>query len=298
MEKNKIKLIGLNDKIDFENKGKLKYFLSAFFFFVVALWVKIKKIIRPKIKTNFYFFDGLCLPCRGIKDNSKNWRALDIIYNYKFNQGNRLSDFWLDIRNAQAVRNRLKIVKFLLEKNINELVARGQNIRICSIASGSAQGLIEIIALAKSRNIDIEYALIDFDPTAHEYAKKLAQLHGVGDLITCYLKKASYIQTLSTDFRPSIIEMVGFLEYRNDMQAIELINLIYKILPRGGIFITSQIKPNAENFFLQEVINWPMEYRSVENFQKIMEATSFSKELINFYWEKQKIHFVVEAKKS
>jgi len=290
--------VNLDKEIEFEKINFLYKFLYNPLFSIVALWVALKKAINSGIKTNFYFFDGASFPCRLIKENSKNWRALNIIYNYQFGNGDGITDFWLNIRNAQAVRNRLKIVKYLLEKNIADLVSRHhKEIRICSIASGSAQALIEAVAAARKRGVNIRCVLIDLDSTAHDYAKNLARIHGVGNIIDCRLEKASFIETIGREFKPLIIEMVGFLEYRNDNQTVELTNRIYEALQPGGTFLTSQIAPNGESFFMREVINWPMIYRIPGKFKLLIEKSNFGKRSFTFYLEPQKIHFVIEAKK-
>ncbi|GAI09018.1 unnamed protein product [marine sediment metagenome] len=91
--------------------------------------------------------------------------------------------------------------------------------------------------------------------------------------------------------------MVGFLEYRPDEKAIKLINSIYQVLEKDGVFRVSQIAPNLERFFLKEVIGWSMIYRNPKELAKILSLAGFSLENCSFCWEPLKIHYIAECKK-
>ena len=281
--------------LDFEKKSF--YILFAPLFLIIAFYVFLKKKIVSQPKFNFYFFDGVSKNCREIKENAARWKALDIIYNYQLGNENLITDFWLEIKNAQAVRNRLKLIKHLLFKNIEEISKNGKEIRLISIASGSAQGAIETISLAKQKGIFVKSVFIDIDPTALEHARKLTQKLGVENQITFVNKTASIINEIGKDFKPNLIEMVGFLEYRPEEKAIKLIQSIYQVLEKGGTFLVSHISPNLESFFLKEVINWPMIYRKPEETVRILSLAGFSLENCSFYWEPLKIHYIAECKK-
>jgi SAM-dependent methyltransferase len=292
----KIKLIKLNQKeLNFEKKSFHVLFTPIFF--LIALYVYLKKKIIPNPKYNFYFFDGVSKNCREIKENAANWKALDIVYNYQKGSENIFADFWHDLRSSQATRNRLRLVKNLLFKNIEEISNRNEEVRMISIASGSAQGVIETIAKAKEKGILVKSILIDLDPTAIEYSKKLAQKMSVENQFTFVNRKASAIIDIGRNFKPNLIEMVGFLEYRPFDKAVKLVTSIYQVLEKEGVFLVSQIAPNAESFFLREVINWPMIYRRPEELAKILFLSGFSLNNCIFYQEPLKIHYVVECKK-
>jgi len=282
-------------EINFEKKSF--YSLFAPIFLIIAFYVYLKKKIIPKPKYNFYFIDGVSKNCREVKENATSWKALDIIYNYCFGSESAFSDFWLNIKNAQAVRNRLRLVKFLLLKNIKEISKKEKEVRLISIASGSAQGIIEIIKKSKEQGILTKALLIDLDPSALEHSKKLAQEKGVENQITLVNKTASAIIEIGKDFKPNLIEMVGFLEYRPFEKAVKLINSIYQVLEKEGIFLVSQISPNPESFFLKEVINWPMIYRKPKELAQILSLGGFSLNHCSFYQEPLKIHYIAECKK-
>jgi SAM-dependent methyltransferase len=294
----KIKLIKLNQKeLNFEKKSF--YFLFIPIFLLIALYVYLKKKIIPNPKYNFYFFDGASKLCREVKENAAKWRALDLTYNYRAEKDNDLiyGFFWHNLRNACALRNRLKLIKFLLIKNIEEVSKKENEIRLISVAAGSAQGVIEVINKAKEKGILVKGILIDLDPSALEYSKKLAQEMGVENQLTFVNKTASAIIEIGKDFKPNLIEMVGFLEYRPFEKAVKLISSIYQVLEKGGVFLVSQIAPNAESFFLKEVINWPMIYRKPKELAKILSLAGFSLDNCIFYQEPLRIHYIAECKK-
>jgi len=293
----KIKIGILKNNSNFEKKSF--YVLFAPLFLIIALWVWFKKKIISNPKSNFYFFDGVSGNCRRIKENVGHWQALDIVYNYQKGSENIFADFWYDLRSSQATRNRLKLIKFLLSKNIEEISKNNNEVRLISIASGSAQGVIETVAQFKERGILVKAVLIDLDPTAIDHAQKLAEKVGIKDQFIFVNKTASFIGELEKKFKPHIVEMVGFLEYRPSNKTIKLIRLIYQVLEKDGVFLVSQIAPNLESFFLKEVINWPMIYRKPNELIKIISSLAgFSPENCCFYHEPLKIHYIIEAKKT
>ncbi len=292
----KINFKELNNKnLNFEKKSF--YVLFVPLFLLIAFYVFLKKKIISNLKFNFYFFDGVSKNCREIKENAEKWKALDIVYNYQKGDENIFADFWHDLRSSQGTRNRFKLIKFLLLKNIEEASKKNKEIRLISIASGSAQGVIKVIAEAQKRGILVKAILIDLDPTAIEYSRKLAQRIGVENQIVFVNKAASIVNEIGREFKPNIIEMVGFLEYRPDEKAIKLINSIFQVLEKNGVFIVSQIAPNLERFFLKEVINWQMIYRKPKKLAKILSLAGFSLENTQFYWEPLRIHYIAECKK-
>lgn len=297
MEKDDVEFIDLSKDINFEKKSGITNFFSEILFLLIAFWVWIKKIFNPKLKTNFIFYDGKSNSCREIKENSGGWRALDVVYNYKQGEENSFADFWWRIMNAQAVRNRLRIVKYLLSKNIKEISDKGEEVRIISIASGSAQGVLESVFEAKKKGILVKAVLIDLDPTALEHAKSIAQNLNIDNQIQYANKRASSLVDIAKEFNPNIIEMVGFLEYRNKEKSIKLVRSIYESLSDKGVFLTSQISQNIEVFFIEQVLNWKMIYRKPKDSKEILLGAGFNAKKCNFFWEPLKIHYVMECKK-
>lgn len=240
--------------------------------------------------------DRFSLLCREIKANAANWKALDICYNYleKFKptsdgMANRITNFWLqNLMNRQAITNRKKVMIDLLVRAFNKFRHESE-VRIISVASGSAQVVIE--AIKKCPDINIKGILIDIDPTALAESKRLAETMGLdGKFMFVRGTARATLNRICKDFSPHIIEMVGFLDYLSKERGLRIIGLIEENLPSGGIFITSNIRKNPEKFLLDWVFLWPMIYRSKTELAELLIEGGFSPEKVEIVYEPHEIH--------
>ena len=159
------------------------------------------------------------------------WQSLDILYNYhekiKPQLNSRLEGwltrYWIEkIENRQAVTNRFKMVINLLAKAFAKFVNEPE-VRIVSIASGSAQAVIK--AMLKCPRLNIKAILIDIDKTALKAAKDMAEKNGLGKRFSFVRGTTKSLERVCREFRPHIIEMVGFLDYMSKNKAIKLISV-------------------------------------------------------------------------
>lgn len=300
--KNKIPILLDNDPSLGYEKKKWLYFLMMPAIWLLTLWVMIKKkALGPNLKINTFWFDGISPVCREIKEKAATWRALDIIYNYEFAKREgaegKITDFWLMILNAQAVRNRLKLVKRKLKEEIEKISQGGSEIRLLSIASGSAQGVIEVMVEFKQKGIPIRAIFLDLNLTAIEHSKKLAQKAGVINQITFISKGVNVLEEAVKGFNPQIVEVVGFLEYRPEERAIKLIEKIYQLLLPDGVLLVSNTSNNLEQLFLHYVINWPMIYRSPMKLAEVLVKGGFNPKNCRIIFEPLKIHELAICRK-
>src|SRR3989338_8175942 len=163
-------------------KRRWPYVLTMPISWLLTLWVIFKKSIcrwqgKPDPNINTFWFDGLGLSDRAIKEGAASWKPLDIIYNHRFGRTSGLrgivDDFWVGMINAQAVRNRLKLVKQEIRRAILRF-SNHQEVRLLSLAAGSAQSVIEVMAELKTKGVRIRALLLDIDQTALDYAILLA----------------------------------------------------------------------------------------------------------------------------
>jgi ubiquinone/menaquinone biosynthesis C-methylase UbiE len=299
---NEIPILIENDSSIGYEKNALGGILKLPLMWVLALWVALKKkILGPNIKTNSFWFDGLSPICREVKDNATNWKALDIIYNYcpKKTKGivGFITNFWNGINNIKAVRNRFRLVKKIFKEKIQSLSKNQNPIRLVSIASGSAQVMIEVIKEFKERGIYVKVVFLDREPTAIKHSKKLANQAGIIDQIQFVNKSTKDLEEVLSGFKPHIVEVTGLLEYRPDDKATNLLKRIYKLLASGGIVITSNISPTPESFFSYWVANWPMIYRDIERLSEIIIKAGFNPQNCKIIREPLKIHNVAVCKK-
>ncbi|MFA7310173.1 MAG: class I SAM-dependent methyltransferase family protein [Candidatus Paceibacterota bacterium] len=255
-----------------------------------------------ELQTNHLLFDGLGPLCRKIKEGAASWQALDIIYNYR-GEGSLVDKLWIGyMRNAQAVRNRKRIISAELRELAIETAMRNGSVKVLSLASGSAQAVFEALA---NFPYPIEIMLIDFDRDAGPYAKCLAQVHGLSDVAT--FKTGNVMKfdrkVLLGEFQPDIIEMAGLLDYLREDEAIAIIGRVHALLPPDGAFITCHIHDNPEREFMSEIIDWgregtrqrPMLYRSHHELVELVRKGGFDKLVI--YTERHAIHSVAIARK-
>lgn len=295
VESNSVFSVTTDRGISYEYNKPL-YVLTLPVMWLLAFWVFCKKaILRRNPKINTFWFDGLSLPCRRIKEGAASWRALDIIYNFRFGSDSRISDYWLGIINAQAVRNRFKLVKHELKQAIRQFNRNESEVRILSLASGSAQPVIE--AMAEMRPINVKAVFVDLDPTAIEYSRQMAKAYGMENQITFLVGSVTSLDKLVQGGAPHIIEMVGFLDYRPRDKAILLVKKIWKVLPPDGLFVTANTCPNSEMSFLKWVINWSMIYRKPEDLRDILLNAGFSPEDCRITLEPHGIHAVAMCTK-
>lgn len=288
----------------FESRRFPYVYLIPGMWFLIA-YVLAKKALfwlffgsKPKI--NFLFFDGLGPWSRKVKHGAASWRALDIIYNHPFEQTNSLGslvdEFWWFSQNCQAVRNRFKLVKQEVKKAILHFSDYGDEVRLVSLACGSAQAIIEVVSELKRQGIKIRVLLIDMEQEALSYAEGLADQNGVREQIETIKANACQAARILHDFRPHIVEMLGLLDYLPQETAIRLISGINKSLVLGGIFLTCNIRHNPERHFVRWVIDWKMVYRSPASLAEVIEKSGF--DTYRIVYEPLNMHGVVIAEKS
>lgn len=299
---NEIAITNENDASIGYEKGDWLDIMRFPIMLVLAFWVALKKnFFGPKLEINTFWFDGSSAICKAVKENATNWKALDIIYNYQPGKDKslevRVTDFWNGLKNIKAVRNRLRLVKRLLRKNIEELHKNGHEVRLLSIASGAAQGIIEIMKEFQHGDVIIKAIFLDRDPIAISHAKDLAKQAGVISQITFANTSTRELKNIVGEFKPHIVEVIGLLEYRPTEKAISLLKRIYDLLAPGGVVITSNIIPNLENFFSYWVVNWPMIYRTSDQLSEIIIKAGFNAKNCKIIMEPLRIHNVAICKK-
>ncbi len=267
----------------------------------------LRKVIwlmgRDKKHISSLFFDRFSRFNHQAKTEAANCRSLDLFYNYyekvkpqlNGNVERFFTTFWMQkMENRQAVTNRLKIVVNLLEDAFKKFINEPE-IRLVSVASGSAQAVIE--AMKRCPHLNVKAVLIDIDESAIEVSRQKAKEAGLEDSFTFVKGTTSLLEKICQDFRPHIIEMVGFLDYRPDDKAIRLISRIRKCLSSGGYLITCNIRRNREKIILDWVLLWPMIYRNEKQFVGLLTKGGFSPENINIFYEPFRIHEVAVCQK-
>ena len=276
-----------------------------------------EKRLLPKI--NSFFFDGIgewlskdrkLNSPMVVKLTAGTVLALEEIYHYRFRRhakkwGDRLAILYSDfcqwsLRNTKGVRNRFKLVREIVWHNIDKQCRLHPNeeIRIVSLACGSAEAILEMAAEYKVKGVMVKTMLVDINPVALEYAKKIAERLGVLDRVMLVEGNAISFSRLVRryNFKPHIVEMLGLMDYLNDQVAALVCKQAQKVLETGGVFLTCNILPNIEMWFVKHVINWEMIHRSVPSLFILMKQVGFTG--IVAYVEPNWIHAIIVAEVS
>lgn len=211
-----------------------------------------------------------------IRDHAGQYLALELMYTYDPKKnGNGLRDklltrFWeLCLFNTRAVRYRIEIVEQQIGEMISEL---NQNpIRIVSVASGSARGILEVLT-EQLNGKKIEVILLDHMREPLNFSLELAKQLKVNGVSIVRGLAQKIQKCLNHDLvgKIDIVEIVGLLDYLTDEQVVAVLKSANQIMKPGAKMITANITPNPEMSFVTYVSNWPMIYRTKNELLKLI----------------------------
>lgn len=242
--------------------------------------------------------DGGSPSLKKIREEAGSWKAMDEVYNYQ-DKGNQLGRFWLKhLSNSRALRNRYRLVIEISKREILDLLESQAEVRLLSLASGSGQQLWDCLAQFKKEHPSsmekIRVLCIDQDQSAIEESKRLASNYQLEN-ITWKIGDVTADDPDVLDFKPNLVEVIGLIDYFTEAESTKFLSRLHRLLPENGRLITAHIHPNAEQYFLEVVSDWPMNYKELHLFEKIIQESGFSKyELVT---EPLKIHTVASAHK-
>ena len=245
-----------------------------------------------------------------IKQGATSWRALEIIYNYYERYRDRddhSAELWIGtMRNAQAVRNRLKGLKLALR---HLLQARAQHsgrgssenpVRMLSLAAGSAQGVLEVVAELKSEGIYVAVTLIDGDVAVRGLLEQRISALGLDNMVRFHAENAFKFRKITSGQQFDLVEMAGLMDYLQHSFAVSLCRKIQaEALESEGYFLTCHIHENEEVDFMRYVINWGnrplMLYRNKQDFINILKESGFR--IAHSWTEPHEIHTIAVGEK-
>lgn len=284
------------------------YFVVLLVSWIAALITLIKKtfckIAHIELTCNSELFDGAGPQCRAVKEGAKSWKALHVLYNGPFNHP--VDRFWLlGLKNPRAVRNRLKVVVQQLSTEIEKILEKKDLVTIISLACGSAEAVIQAISSLGDNKSRVKLILLDMAEDALNYARGECEKAGI-DVVTIQSDIMRLIVAVHGKHRlpkltpiinllgqVDIVEMVGLLDYLNDDRAQDLFFAIKELLAPGGMFITANVIPNPEIFFLRLCSDWEMIYRQEHQLEKLCSKVFQT----TVYAEPLGIHAIAECRK-
>jgi len=241
--------------------------------FTMIAW----KLGRSRLHYSSPFVDWLNPINHLGKVEAASSKVLSVFYNFNYKEGyyryngHDFSSFWISrMNNSRGVTNRKLII---IESLVAILKKTEKNeINFVSLASGSAEAVLEAIAQVPEKNIRV--TLIDSDPRAIEEAKRSVKAAGLMDKFT-FLEN-NILMAIRKLHDVDVIEMAGFCDYLSDDKLAKFFQMIKGSLAPNGYFVTCNIMPNPEKIFLDWVLLWPMYYRSSLRFQYILKEAGFT----------------------
>lgn len=298
-----------NSPVAVDNDQRLNYeknnIITRSFNFFAALFLNS---LPPKVGN--FLIDKTTSTGKEIRNKATTYYALDTLYTtHKFSTKNgflkgTIEYLWFKLGNPRAVRNRLKLVKKFLEIIILERTANDSDkkMRIFSLGCGSARAITETLYKLKTEgqlNKSIfEIKLLDKAPEALELSKKIIHEHSLDENCFSFIvDKVRNFDIYLNGGLADVIEMVGVLDYLENIDAIEIFKKIHTNLEEGGFFITANIRKNREVPFVTKTIKWHMIYREPSDLLNILLAAGFDKTKIKIVYEPLKIHGVAICQK-
>jgi len=223
-------------------------------------------------------------------------KVLSVFYNFDYKEGRILiggrkrKSFWINhMNNSRGVANR----KQLILDNLVEILRNypKNEINFVSLASGSAEAVIEAIKLVPEKKI--RALLVDANPWAIAEAKRRVGEAGLMENFS--FEEKNILLAIRNIKGADIIEMAGFCDYLVDDNLAKYFQKIREALAPGGYFITCNIMPNKEKIFLDWVLLWPMYYRSSLRFEYILKEAGFAKPLMVI--EPLEVHVIAICRK-
>ena len=299
LEANGVVVYDLDQLLNYEKPSLMRKMIDF-------IWIPFLNLLPKRLGFNLVKMSSH--DAKVVQKYATSFRALEVMYNY--NSNNNIDFFrekglrkfctiiWQNTHNAQAVRNRLKLVTRELEKSI--LHAGSNNVGIFSLAAGSARAVFAVINKFKSAfpEIRIEAVLLDKHADALDFSRGIAIRYNLLNQFTYIIDNVKNLKKYKFKYRTDVVEMVGLLDYFDRQNAMELFKSIYDFLEPGNFFITGNIKKNSEEAFIKKSIGWEgMIYRSESDLLELFINAGFKKDKIKIYIEPQNIHMIAVAYK-
>lgn len=223
-----------------------------------------------------------------------DFKIIDYIYlNHPTTSGvDRLFDnFFLSSPASAATRNRKEDFKRYLSKALS---LAGQPIMMLDLASGPCRDLKEFLVENKAFSGWVNFLCLDGDANAIEHAKLLLddrdRVEFKHENVVRIALKKNVVEYMGKQF--DLIFSTGLFDYLDGRLATRLVANLKKLLRPGGKMIISNYRDKYSNpslHFMEWVGDWPLVYRSDEEFRKIFLDAGFKMDDLSFDYEMQGI---------
>lgn len=197
-----------------------------------------------------------------------------------------------------AVRNRKDDFKRMIINYVQK--KRKKNIRIMNLASGPCREIIEMKTEHPGLFKNVTFDCYDSDKYSLDFAKKRLKGFKNINFINENAARIAFRKNirLLINQRYDVIYSTGLFDYFEDKIALRLIGNLKKLLTRNGALMISDVRDKYSNpslYFMEWVGDWPLVYRTDENFRKLFIEAGFTMKQLEIDYEQQGILQYIRA---
>lgn len=238
------------------------------------------------------------------KGYAGDFMMMEMIYHNRPDGDGKLGllvDKWLlQSPSSKAVRERRRFLSAKLKLLTLEKIEQNETINIMNVACGSNRELCDFLAQCEYSD-KIKAICVDIDSEALQYSDSI--IKSFPHKASIKLMKENLIKWALGSTRQEfglqdIIYSAGLADYLNDKLFVSLITRCYKHLKPGGVLIIGNFAPNSDEIFMDNIMQWPLIYRSEDKFKQLFAESPFGQN-IEITYEAQKVTvFAIATKES
>jgi hypothetical protein len=193
----------------------------------------------------------------------------------------RALDAWvLERPAARAVRNR----RVYITQALGDLIGQrpqGQPVRVCSLGSGPARELVDVLREPAGASVDA--TCIDMDADALMYAQGLARQAGVANTMSFVQANVVHLARAGTALpaKQHVIYSIGLFDYLSDRLAVAVLNWAYEQLHRGGRLLIGNVNTtNPTRAYMDHLLDWRLIHRSADDLRQLFARSCFGTQAV------------------
>ncbi|HEX6258798.1 MAG TPA: class I SAM-dependent methyltransferase family protein [Candidatus Saccharimonadales bacterium] len=220
----------------------------------------------------------------------------------------RSREFFMHSIDAIGIRTRAEIMTGLSLQSAAK--QEGKDLKWVSIACGAAVPVLNAVSQIKEEFPDKEphLKLVDIDPNALAFAKKLAEEHGLEEGRDFTTRRSNIFKelhardTLVQEIGPGSAQMVdalGIFEYLPDNVASSMLQKMHQLAaPGGSVVIGNMLDDRRQLDFNRRAVGWPKIYpRSLEELTELVTSAGIDINTVTAYIPEDGVYAVISIEK-
>lgn len=279
-----------SQKSDHQTKEQFKKVMDTFFKALEGYYPYLEKAKMKNevwgflFKETFPYFMRSSLAERAyFKPNgyAGDFKMIEMMYQNKPSGDGafgKLVDEWLLNRPpCCAVRGRRLFLKNMLLEKSDHILRTKENVKIMNLACGPSRELFDFIK-EFDQDDKVMATCLDIDPQALQYTDQLSRSFSHNSQIRVMednlIKWALGTSTQKIE-KQDIIYSGGLFDYLDDSLFLKLANKCHEYLNIGGILVIGNFKPNPDQIFMDNILEWRLIYRTPDDLHSILSKSKF-----------------------